>query len=174
MTDKKRKRPKRQKVLVENKNLVNKMTHENICKYFRVTVYWAKRNYDISQAELDMLFFIYDIPFFTSDNFADYSKIVSFNYRKIELMIQRGWIVKWRKEGTNKKALFRISRKGKRLVTEFYKRLSGEAPFAESEVNNIVMRGKLSTDRIMANKMKEINAANRKKAAQVVWVRGDA
>ena len=174
MTNKpKRKRAKKQRVTIENKNLVNKMCYPNLLKYYRITMYWAKRNYDVTQAEMDLLFFLYDVPVFTSDDFHDFSQIVPFNYRKMMIMMQKGWIIKWRDSGINKKALYRISPKGKRLVTSFYKKLTGLEPFAESTRKNEIMKLKTSTDKIMARKMKEINAANRKKAARVVWVRGD-
>lgn len=174
MTNKqKRRRAKRQRVTIENKNLVNKMCYPNLLKYYRITMYWVKRNYDITPAELDLLFFLYDVPVFTSDDFHEISKMVSFNYRKMMVMMQKGWIIKWRDAGINKKAMYRISPKGKRLVTSFYKKLTGLEPFAESTRKNEIMKLKTSTDKIMAKKMKEINAANRKKAARVVWVRGD-
>jgi hypothetical protein len=169
----KKKRPKRQRVKIETRRLVNKMTQPNYLKYYRITSYWAKRNYNISQAKLEILFFIYDIPIFTRTDFDDFSKMGSFHERNLMPLIKEGWVIKWRREGVNKHALYRISRQGKRLVTEFYKKLKGEQPFPESESKNVVMRGKTSTDKIMSKKMLEINAANRKKAANVVWVRGD-
>ena len=169
----KRKRPKRQKVKVETRRLINRMTQPNYLKYYKVTSYWAKRNYNISQMKLELLFFIYDIPIFTRSDFKEFSKIMSFHERNLDLLLKDGWVIKWRREGINKHALYRISRKGKRLVTEFYKKMTGEEPFPESDRRNVVMRSNQSTDKIMAEKMREINATNKKKVANIVWVRGD-
>ena len=58
-------------------------------------------------------------------------------------------------------------------MTEFYKKMTGEEPFPESDRRNVVMRSDKSTDKIMAEKMREINATNKKKVANIVWVRGD-
>ena len=173
MREKKAAKPKarRQKVSIENKNLVNKMHYHNICKYYRVAAYYIKAKYDITQSELDLLCFIYDIPIFTSDDFDSFSRMVPFNYRKLNYVMQKGHIIKWRNEGIRKKALYRISPQGKHIVTNFYKRLLGLAPFPESSRHNVVFKYRNSTDKVMAEKMKEINAANRKKAAQVVWVK---
>lgn len=157
---------------VKTKILDHQVSHQNVLKYYRVVMYWVKANYDLNQSDIDMLFFIYDIPLFTSSDFDEFAKMVSWDRNRFKRLKKDGWIVKYRAEGINKFALYRISPSGKRLISTCYRKLKGEEKFSESYYGNKVMQGRLSTDIIMARKMKEINERIRKYALEPKWVKG--
>ena len=48
-------------------------------KYWKVIKYWAKRKYDITTGELELMLFLYSEHLFTATKFQEYNELMSWN-----------------------------------------------------------------------------------------------
>jgi len=163
---------RRQKIRIKER-VLDIEKHPNPLKYYRTVAYFIKRQYSLSQADLDMLIFIYDIPLFTRTKFNEFKKMVPWDVNRFERLKREGWIIVYRKAGINKHALYRISQKGRRMITEMYKRLEGRMPFPEHAYRNNCAESDKSTDIVFYNIMMRINQEIRDEALRVVWVKDE-
>jgi hypothetical protein len=109
------------------------MSSPDYMKYWRVIRYWVKAMYDLTETELDVLFFLKTEPYFNKDKFKEFDKVLSWDKNRFSKLLRDGWIVVWRKrEANKKKALYKLSHKGVHLVNTIYKKLEGQ----EIAVNN--------------------------------------
>jgi len=102
------------------------MSSPDYMKYWRVIRYWVKATYGLTEAELDILFFLKTEPYFNKDKFKEFDKVLSWDKNRFDRMLRDGWIVVWRKRQGNKKTLYNISHKGKHVVNTVYKKLQGD------------------------------------------------
>ena len=93
--------------------------------------YWTRNKYAITLGELDMMLFLYSEGIFNKDQFDEFNKLVGWNKNRFKSLLSRDWIVKWRNHTHNEKALYELSFKGKRMVSNVYDKLSGKE-FSES------------------------------------------
>ena len=69
-----------------NSKLIKRQLRErqsNFLKYWRVVKYYVKRKYDLSSMELDMLLYLYDLPYFRKEDFNYYGNTMSWDKKKI-------------------------------------------------------------------------------------------
>ena len=71
----------------------------NYLKYWRVVSYWARKKYDITSAELDMLLYLYDLPYFKREDFNYYGKTMSWDKKRFISMKRKGLVKLWRQGG---------------------------------------------------------------------------
>lgn len=95
-------------------------------KYWRVVKYWTRNKYDITLGELDMMLFLYSEGIFNKDQFDEFNRLVGWNKNRFKSLLSRDWIVKWRNHTHNEKALYELSFKGKRMVSNVYDKLNGK------------------------------------------------
>lgn len=106
----------------------------------------AKENYDIGRAELELLFFIYDLEFWTIQHVAQAMNKSEKQMRKklIYQLVNKGFVYKhfdkltpgnvldhfFREETKmNYRVRYALSQKGRLFVTRMYKKMSGEEEF---------------------------------------------
>lgn len=109
-------------------------------KYHRVVMAWARRNYEISTAHLDMLFFLYSEGPFNRTKLKQYALTLPFDRKKLERMISEGWIKTWRSEVDHRYAMYDLTHKSKILVSTIYKKLNGEQDISEDPKRNVLMK----------------------------------
>lgn len=127
-------------------------------KYFRVVRYWIKKTHGVGLADLEMLLFLYSERLFKRTDFNEYNEIFSWDVQRFYKLKRDGWISVWRKSKGSEPALYELSYKGKRLITEFYKRLSGENPISENPTNNpIFKKNSPYTDKVYGRAIKQMN-----------------
>ena len=129
----------------------------NYLKYHRIVMAWARKKYDVSTIELEMMFFLYDEDIFTRTKFKEYSMIMPFDRRKLERMIHQGWIRTWRSDVDHRYKMYEMTTKAKRLVNSIYKKLNGEEKISELESNNALMDRTNSKTRMYSIAIKKIN-----------------
>lgn len=131
----------------------------NFLKYWRVVRYWAKRKYDISDGELEMMLYLYDIPLFTRNDFKQFEGLLSWDKTRLNHFIDKGWIVIWREhKGYSKQArLYELSTSAKRICLTTYKKLTQEEHIPENSVNNPVFKGNNYADKMYRKVMKQMN-----------------
>jgi len=176
-----RRKAKYEKLHLTVKKVYRKDPPNNYMKYWRVVRYWAKRKYEVTEPDLDMLFFLLDERFFTRTDMDKYANVLSgsFDTQRFNRLLKDGWIRTFRKRTRTSHALYEVSRKGKQMIGSIYKKLNGEEDFSEWPHKNPVFKrapkGQKKdkndyTDKTMAMMMKQINKENQERRLKPTWV----
>lgn len=131
----------------------------NHLKYWRVVRYWAKRKYNISMEELEMLLYLYDIPLFSRKEFKQFEGLLAWDKTRLNYFISKGWIIVWREhKGYSKESkLYELSTSAKRICSSVYKKLTQEEHIPENPQNNPVFKGKNYADKMYRQVIKQMN-----------------
>tara|TARA_R110000824_G_scaffold54463_17_gene150325 strand:- start:3929 stop:4498 length:570 start_codon:yes stop_codon:yes gene_type:complete len=108
----------------------------NFMKYWRLVRTWANSNYDLSQQDIELLFFLYSENLFTRKDFKEFCYTLSWDRKRFTRFVKEGWIIEWRKSTAHQTALFELSFKAKRLVNSVYRKLLGEEPISDDRRRN--------------------------------------
>jgi hypothetical protein len=114
--------------------------------------------YKLNTGDLDMLLFLYSEDYFSKDKFKEFDELLSWNVNRFDSLLRDGWIEVFRKRVGNRKALYELSYKAKRVINSIYKKLNGEE-IPSSEHNPIFHRNVSYTDKVYKNFIKEMNKA---------------
>jgi hypothetical protein len=133
-------------------------------KYWRVVRYYVKAKYNLSQADLDILLFLYSESYFSRDKFAEFDSLLSWNETRFDKLLKDGWVVTFRERKGNRRALYELSFKCKRMIDSIYKKLNGEE-ISESDngTNPIFAKNVKYTDRRYKNMIVSMNKEIREK-----------
>jgi len=101
---------------------------------------WAKVNYDLSTADLEMLLFLHKQKLFTRADFAEYANFMSWDRDRFDRLLKEDWIYIWRKRGFGEANMYEVSFKCKKMITSIYKKLVGLEPIPVSPRRNKVFR----------------------------------
>lgn len=126
-------------------------------KYWRVIRYFIKAKYKITTGELDVLLFLYSEKYFSKDKFNEFDELISWDVNRFDKLLRDGWVVVFRKRQGNKKALYEVSYKGRRMLGSMYKKLSGEEIPESPSVNPIFLKNVSYTDKVYRNMIIEMN-----------------
>ncbi len=126
-------------------------------KYWKVIRYYVQAKYGIRSADLDMLLFLYSEKYFGKQQFNDFDKLLSWDINRFNRLLSDGWISVFRKRQGNKKTLYELSYKGKRMISSVYKKLNGEEiPMSES-VNPMFAKNVSFSDKVYRNMITRMN-----------------
>ena len=129
----------------------------NYLKYWKVIRYFVKSKYGITSADLDMLLFLYSEKYFGKKQFNDFNELLSWDELRFNRLLRDGWISVFRKRQGNKKTLYHLSHKGKRMITSVYKKLNGEEiPMSES-ANPMFAKNVSYSDKVYRNMITRMN-----------------
>lgn len=126
-------------------------------KYHRVIAHYIKVKYNIGQADLDMLLFLYSEDKFNKDKFLEFNQVMPWDNARFEKLKKNGWIEVFRSHFKNRRALYEISYKGKNLVATFYKKLNGEEIVESPRSNPLFKKNIGYSDRRYRNMIVEMN-----------------
>ncbi|HAW06013.1 MAG TPA: hypothetical protein DCW83_15110 [Saprospirales bacterium] len=126
-------------------------------KYWRVIRYFIKAKYKITTGELDVLLFLYSEKYFSKDKFNEFDELISWDVNRFDKLLRDGWVVVFRKRQGNKKALYEVSYKGRRMLGSMYKKLSGEEIPESPSVNPMFLKNVSYTDKVYRNMIIEMN-----------------
>lgn len=130
-------------------------------KYWRVVRQFVKIRYNLTQADLDVILFLYSEKYFGRDKFKEFNEILSWDRKRFERLLKEGWIEEFRKREKGKKALYQLSFKASRMVDMIYKKLNGEEISTSTASNPMFKRNVSYADKVYRNMIKEMNAATR-------------
>jgi len=131
----------------------------NFLKYHRVVKYYIKNKYEISEAELDMILFLYDENVFTKDVFNDFARTMSWDKSRFSQMVKDGLIRKWRdRKETQRSNLWELTIKAKRICNHMYKKLTHQEIISEDPYRNEIFKGKSYMDKIYKDMIKKMNS----------------
>ena len=126
-------------------------------KYGRVVRYFIKAKYNLSQADLDIILFLYSEKYFSKDKFAEFDKLISWNVNRFDNLLRDGWIEVFRKYDGKRKGVYQLSYKAKRVVSSIYKKLSGEEIPTSLSSNPLFAKNVSYSDKVYRNMIKEMN-----------------
>lgn len=126
-------------------------------KYWRVIKYFTQVKYELKAGDLDMLLFLYSEKYFGKQKFNEFNELLPWDVKRFDKLLRDGWISVFRKREGNKKTLYEISYKGKRMISSIYKKLNGEEiPMSES-ANPMFAKNVSYTDKVYRNMIKRMN-----------------
>jgi hypothetical protein len=133
----------------------------NYLKYWRIVKYYIKRKYDISSMELDMLLYLYDLPYFKKEDFNYYGNTMSWDKKRFYEMVKKDLIKEWRPGGEKygRAKLWELSHKGKTICSLTYKKLNQEEPISEEPRSNPIFKKENYMDKVYKNVIKGMNKA---------------
>lgn len=129
----------------------------NYLKYWRVIRYFIKAKYKLTQADLDILIFLYDEEYFSKDKFKEFDELLSWNVNRFDQLLKDGWIEVFRKYDGKNKAIYKLSYKTVRLIVSIYNKLSGEEIPTSPSSNPMFARNVSYSDKVYRSMIKEMN-----------------
>ena len=130
-------------------------------KYWRVIRQFIKSKYGLTQADLDMLLFLYSEDYFSKDKFQEFNELLSWDVTRFDRLRRDKWIEVFRKNMGKRKALYTLSYKTKRMIDSLYKKLNGEEIPTSPSKNPMFKRNVKYSDKVYRNFIKEMNASIR-------------
>ena len=142
-------------------------------KFYKVARYWAKRKYDLTGAEIDMILFLRSEYIFARSAFDGYMNIFSWDTKIFDRLLKKGWVVKYREEYKTRHALYELSAKGKRLVSDIYRKCNGQDDYSTLSYRNPVFNRQKANyaDKVYSSQMLKINEINRAARLKPVKIR---
>ena len=128
-------------------------------KYYRLVSRWATKNNDLNVADLELLFYLDPILYFTIEDFKDGTLFYSWDKERFYRLQRDGWIEKIHKgigrRGDHNK--YKVSQKGKLLINKIYRILIGEEDIPSSAKRNSIMKRKTYIDKVYRQAIKIFN-----------------
>ncbi len=103
-----------------------KTTPNDYLKFWRVIRYYMKAKHGLSQADLDIILFLYSEGYFGRETFDGFAELVSWEVGRFIRLQRAGWITYFRKRRGKSRALYQLSDKANRVVLDIYRKLNGE------------------------------------------------
>ncbi|MAS49260.1 MAG: hypothetical protein CL557_17830 [Alphaproteobacteria bacterium] len=128
-------------------------------KYYRLVSRWATKNNNLNVADLELLFYLDPIFYFTIKDFKDGTLFYSWDKERFYRLQRDGWIDKVHKgigrHGDHNK--YKVSQKGKLLINKIYRILIGEEDIPSSAKRNSIMKRKSYIDKVYSQAIKKFN-----------------
>ena len=120
---------------------------------------WATKNNNLNVADLELLFYLDPIQYFTIDDFKTGTLFYSWDKERFYRLQQDGWIDKTHfgrgRRGDHNK--YKISQKGKLLINKIYRILVGQEDLPSSAKRNSIMKRKTYIDKVYSQAIKKFN-----------------
>jgi len=71
---------------------------QDYLKYWRVVRYFIKAKYGLTQADLDILLFLYSEKYFSKDKFDEFDELISWDEDRFDKLLRDGWLNVFRKK----------------------------------------------------------------------------
>lgn len=130
--------------------------NHNFLKYWRIVRYWAKRKYEISNNDLEVILYLYDVELFTHAQFLEFTGLLNWDRERFSYFLDKGYIVQWRKIHGQAR-LYTLSIGAKRICSSVYKKLTQEEKIPENKVNNPIFRGDAYMDKVYRTAIRRMN-----------------
>ncbi len=129
-----------------------------LLKHYRIIRKWACKNNGLTDPDLELLIYLDCMDFFTKQDFKIGTYSYSWNNRRWNDLLKNDWIVVWRKRNhtTQKYNIYKVSFKGKQLISRMYRIMLGLEDIPTSHRNSI-MSGKTYTDTVMITSIENAN-----------------
>lgn len=132
-------------------------------KYWKVVRQFIKIKHKLTQADLDILFFLYTEKYFTKTKFDEFNVVLGWNPIRFGKLLKNGWIESISGKQGLKRKYYQLSNRGVRVVNTAYKLLNGEEMPMTVNRNPIFGKTTRYTDRVLRNFIAEMNKDLRNK-----------
>lgn len=134
-------------------------------KYFRVVRMWASAKYDITLADLELMFFLHDEGLFDYYTYIEYTQVFGWQRDRMKKLIERELIHFWGRSEKGIK-LYEVTYKTRRIMDSIYKKLELREEFAESKRRNPFAGRVRYRDKVYMNMIETFNKEVRAKKAK--------
>lgn len=135
-----------------------KSTPSDYLKFWRVIRYYMKAKHELSQADLDILLFLYSEGYFGKEKFDYFSQLVSWDKDRFDSLLRLGWLERFRRRGTDGRALYCLSDKAKKVIRDIYRKLEGEEIPTSLSYNPMFLKNVSYNDKVYRNMILQMNA----------------
>ena len=135
-------------------------------KYWRVVRQFIKVKHNLTQSDLDILLFLKSEEYFSRDKFNEFDNLISWEKLRFKRLKKEGWIEIFRKRMGQRKALYQLSNRGKRVTTSIYKYLNGQEIPSSSDGNPMFLKNVSYTDKVYRNFIIEMNQTTKQQRHQ--------
>ena len=131
----------------------------NLLKHYRIIRKWACKNNGLNDADLELLIYLDCIDMFNKDDFKKGTYSYSWDNRRWNRMLKENWITVWRtRHGADQKFnIYKVSFKGKQLISRIYRMMLGQEDIPSSHRRNSIMRCKTYIDKVLAVAIDNVN-----------------
>ena len=131
----------------------------NLLKHYRIIRKWACKNYELNDADLELLIYFDCMDLFTREDFKIGTYSYSWDNRRWNRLLKKGWITVWRKHNrtTQKYNIYKVSFKCKQLISRMYRIMLGTEDIPTSLHRNKIMKGKTYMDKVMITSIEHVN-----------------
>lgn len=142
---------------LRNGRYVKAVPKYDFMKYWKVVRYWAIKKHNITQHDLDWLFFLYSEGYFKKTDIEEYNKIFSWDKKRFSKLMQKDLIYMFRKPSPGRVALYEISPRGHAIVFDIYRKLNGAVISEDSRLNPMFRNDPTYTEKAYRNYIKQLN-----------------
>ncbi len=109
----------------------------NLLKHYRIIRKWVCKNYNLKDADLELLIYLEAIDLFTKDDFKKGTYSYSWDNRRWNRLLKEGWIKVWRERNrtTQKYHIYKVSTKCKQLIARMYRIMLGEEDMSLNKIS---------------------------------------
>jgi len=128
-------------------------------KYYRLVSRWACRNNDLSIADLELLFYLDPIIYFTIEDFKTGTLFYTWDKERFYRLQKQEWINKSHSGGGRRgdHNKYKVSQKGKLLINRIYRILINEEELPTSAKRNKIMKRETYIDKVYSEAIKKFN-----------------
>ena len=130
---------------------------QDYLKFWRVVRYFIIAKYGLTQADLDILLFLYSEKYFSKDKFDEFDELISWDEDRFDNLLRDGWLNVFRKKVGNRRTVYELSYKARRVVGLVYKKLNGEELPEHPSVNPLFKNSASYMDKVYRNYIIEMN-----------------
>jgi ADP-heptose:LPS heptosyltransferase len=121
----------------------------NLLKYYRIIRRWACKQYEIKDADLELLIYLDCKGLFKRDDFINGVFTYTWDKHRWERLRSNGWIDVWKERNRkdSKYAMYKTSLKTKFMINRIYKIMLGEEDIPITK-SNIFYKNKSYSDKV--------------------------
>ena len=134
-----------------------KSNTDDYLKYWRVIRQYAKVKYGLTQADLDMLFFLYSEKYFDRGKFEEFDELLGWDVMRFQRLLKEEWILIFRKRLKNHRVIYQLSNKAIEMIRSMYRKLSGEEIPVSSSYNKMFVKNVSYSDKVYRKMIIEMN-----------------
>ena len=120
-----------------------------ILKYYRLVRRWACKQYELKDADLELLIYLDCKDLFTREDFISGAYTYTWDKHRWERLRRDGWINVWRERNRkdSKYAIYKTSMRTKLMINRMYKILLGQEDIPVTE-SNVFYKNKSYSDKV--------------------------
>jgi len=133
-------------------------------KYWRPVRQYVKVKHGLTEAELDVLIFLYSEKYFGHKDFNEYNAILTWDKHRWKKLRRDGWIDMYRdyNRSTMERAIYKLSRKANQVVKSVYDMLEGKDIPVGSKTNPMFKRNASYTDKVFRHFISNLTKETRR------------